>query len=51
MSKAKLNIWDSCGDGKFRLIIIQYYNEAHEILLVYNITNRESFDSIINWRN
>ena len=51
MSQAKLNIWDTCGDEKFRAITRQYYNDAHGILLVYDITNRESFDSIINWQN
>ena len=51
MSQAKLNIWDTCGDEKFIAITRQYYNDAHGILLVYDITNRESFDSIINWQN
>ena len=51
MVKAKLNIWDTCGDEKFRAITRQYYNDANGILLIYDITNRDSFDSISLWVN
>lgn len=47
--QAKLNIWDTCGDEKFRAITRQYYNDANGILLVYDVTNRQSFDDIILW--
>ena len=49
MVQAKLNIWDTCGDEKFRAITRQYYNDAQGILLVYDITNRDTFDHIIDW--
>ena len=49
MIQAKLNIWDTCGDEKFRAITRQYYTNAQGILLVYDITNRESFEKIIDW--
>ena len=51
MVKAKLNIWDTCGDEKYRAITRQYYNDANGILLIYDITNRDSFDSISLWVN
>ena len=51
MVQAKLIIWDTCGDEKFKAITRQYYRDADGILLVYDITNRDSFDSIINWKN
>ena len=47
--QAKLNIWDTCGDEKFRAITRQYYKETQGILLVYDISNRSSFDMIENW--
>ena len=47
--QAKLNIWDTCGDEKYRAITRQYYRDAHGILLIYDISNRDSFDSLINW--
>lgn len=49
--QAKLIIWDTCGDEKFKAITRQYYNDANGILLVYDITNRESFENIIDWNN
>ena len=51
MAKAKLNIWDTCGDEKYRAITRQYYNDANGILLIYDITSRDSFDSITLWVN
>lgn len=49
MIKAKLNIWDTCGDEKYRSITRQYYRDANGILLIYDITKRDTFDSIIDW--
>ena len=49
--QAKLNIWDTCGDEKFHSITRQYYKDAHGILLIYDITNKDSFDNIIYWQN
>ena len=49
MIQAKLNIWDTCGDEKFRAITRQYYKNAQGILLVYDITNRDTFDNIKDW--
>ena len=51
MAKAKLNIWDTCGDEKYRAITRQYYNDANGILLIYDITSRDSFESITLWVN
>ena len=48
-AQAKLNIWDTCGDEKFRSITKQYYRNAHGILLVYDITDRTSFENINIW--
>ena len=50
-AQAKLHIWDTCGDEKFRAITRNYYRDAQGILLVYDITNRKSFENIINWHN
>ena len=51
MEQAKLIIWDTMGNEKFRAITRQYYRDADGILLVYDITKRESFDNIIMWKN
>ena len=46
---AKLNIWDTCGNEKFRAITRQYYKDVNGLILVYDITNKNSFDSIDSW--
>ena len=37
------------GDERYRAITRQYYQDAHGILLVYDISNRDSFDNILIW--
>ena len=49
----KLQIWDTAGQERFRTITNTYYKSiifsylgAHAVLLVYDITNLETFQSI-----
>lgn len=49
--KVNLNIWDTCGEEKFKSITKQYYRDASVILLVYDLTNENSSKSIENWLN
>lgn len=48
-TQAKLSIWDTCGDEKYRAITRQYYKDAHGVLLVYDISDRNTFDNIDLW--
>jgi Ras-related protein Rab-1A len=41
--------WDTAGQERFRTITSTYYRGAHGIIVVYDITEKESFDSIPNW--
>ncbi len=45
----KLQIWDSAGQEKFRSLIPNYIKGAALVFLVYDVTNRNSFDSLPNW--
>ena len=45
----RLIIYDTAGQEKFRSLIPMYIREAQIILLVYDITDKESFDSIPKW--
>lgn len=45
----KLQIWDTAGQERFRTITTSYFRGAQGILLVYDITDRGSFDNINNW--
>lgn len=46
---AKLKIWDTAGQERFRNITKQYYKGADGILLVYDITDRNSFEKVRDW--
>ena len=45
----KLQIWDTAGQERFKTITASYYKGAHGIILVYDITDRQSFKDIETW--
>ena len=45
----KIQIWDTAGMEKYQSITKSYYRGAQACLIVFDITNRESFESIDNW--
>ena len=47
----KLNIWDSAGQERFRTIVNTYYRGAHGIVVVYDTTDRDSFEHLPDWLN
>ena len=50
--KIELQIWDTVGQEQYRSVTSIFYKEALVCILVYDITNRDSFDSIKNyWHN
>ena len=47
--KIKAQIWDTAGQDRFRAITKNYYRGANGILLIFDITDRSSFEHIRNW--
>ena len=45
----KLQIWDTAGQERFRTITSAYYRGADGVVMVYDITHRESFDHVSEW--
>ena len=45
----QLNIWDTAGDERFRSIMPLYYRDAEIALLVFDLTDPESFKGIDYW--
>ena len=45
----KVLIWDTAGQEKFQNIAKQYYKGANGVLLIYDISNRKSFERIDFW--
>lgn len=45
----KLQIWDTAGQERFKTITSSYYKGAHGIMVMYDVTDRESFFNIQTW--
>ena len=45
----KLQIWDTAGQDRFRAITKNYYKGANGIILIYDVTNPQTFDNVKGW--
>ena len=45
----KLQIWDTAGQDRFRAITKNYYKGANGIILIYDVTNLQTFENVKNW--
>ncbi|XP_050428729.1 ras-related protein Rab-35 [Adelges cooleyi] len=47
--KVKLQIWDTAGQERFRTITSTYYRGTHGVIVVYDVTNGDSFANVKRW--
>jgi len=45
----RLNLLDTAGQERFRTLSNSYYRGAHGVILVYDISNRDSFTAMERW--
>ncbi|KAG5841978.1 ras-related protein Rab-18-B-like [Anguilla rostrata] len=50
-NRAKLAIWDTAGQERFRTLTPSYYRGAQGVILVYDVTKRDTFSKLGNWLN
>jgi len=47
--RIKLQIWDTAGQERYRSVTRSYYRGAAGAIITYDITNRESYNHLVNW--
>ncbi|XP_016087199.1 ras-related protein Rab-18-B-like [Sinocyclocheilus grahami] len=50
-NRAKLAIWDTAGQERFRTLTPSYYRGAQGVILVYDVSKRDTFTKLENWLN
>ena len=46
---AKISIWDTAGEEKFRAVTKNYFKDAQGALIVFDLTNKETFIKLSEW--
>jgi Ras-related protein Rab-1A len=47
--RVKLNVWDTAGQERMGFLTSSYYRGAHGIIIVFDITNANSYQNVTNW--
>ena len=47
--RIKMTIWDTAGQERFRTLTSSYYRGAQGIILVYDVTRKDTFDNLDQW--
>lgn len=42
-------VWDTAGQERFKSVTSAYYRGADAIIMVYDVSNRNSFDHLQDW--
>jgi len=49
--QVKMDIWDTAGQEKYRSMTPLYYRGAYAAIIVYDITDRETYQGALSWIN
>lgn len=47
----KVEVWDTAGQERYRAITSSYYKGAKGAIIVYDLTNEDSFNNVESWMN
>jgi len=47
--RVKLTIWDTAGQERFRTLTSSYYRGAQGVIMVYDVTRKDSFEHLSEW--
>ena len=47
--KLKVQLWDTAGEERFRSMTTTYYRGCKGVLIVFDVTNRKSFENVDSW--
>ncbi|GMM27691.1 Rab family GTPase [Martiniozyma asiatica (nom. inval.)] len=47
----RLQLWDTAGQERFRSLIPSYIRDSHVAVIVYDVSNRKSFEDVEKWLN
>eukprot|EP00760_Papus_ankaliazontas_P008546 PhM_4_TR13880/c0_g1_i1/m.56447/K07910/RAB18; Ras-related protein Rab-18 len=47
--RIKLTVWDTAGQERFRTLTSSYYRGVHGVVLVYDVSVRETFEHVQAW--
>lgn len=50
-TEVKLEIWDTGGTEKYRSLAPMYYRDARAAIIVFDVTNEQSFNEAAEWLN
>ncbi|CAG9334479.1 unnamed protein product [Blepharisma stoltei] len=47
--RISVQLWDTAGQERYRRITANYYRGSHGVAIVYDVTNRKSFELVTTW--
>jgi len=45
----KLQLWDTAGQERFRAITYSYFKDAHGVFVVFDLSDKQSFQNVEGW--